>query len=413
MIWNVYSLLVLGFIALMYVVNTGLAILNLSYRHQPLPANVRDIYDQSKYQKSKAYFVENTWFSLVKNTVNFILLIALFVGGFFPWMADIAMAITAHPLVQTFVFFSILLILNTLLNLPFNYYKTFSIEARYGFNKMTKTLFFKDTMKNILLSTLLIAGIAVLLQVLLGWLGTNFVFGAWVALSLLLIILFALNTKVFIKLFNRLTPLPDGELKSAIVNLASKTGFQAKASYTMDASKRSSKLNAFFSGFGPIREIALFDTLIAKLKEAEILAVLAHEIGHAKHFDELRLVLQNILIFGLYAVVINLTVSNIDLANAFGFSGAFFGFGLIVFTILIEPLDFLLGIPVNYLSRRAEFAADHFEVKLGYQKAMLSALKTLVTENYGNLTPHPLQVLLTYSHPPMSLRLAAIEAIKR
>jgi STE24 endopeptidase len=260
---------------------------------------------------------------------------------------------------------------------------------------------------------LLIAGIAVLLQVLLGWLGTNFVFGAWIALSLLLIILFALNTKVFIKLFNRLTPLPDGDLKSAIISLATKTGFQAKAIYTMDASKRSSKLNAFFSGFGPIREIALFDTLIAKLKEAEILAVLAHEIGHAKHFDELRLVLQNILIFGLYAAVINLTVSNVDLANAFGFSGAFFGFGLIVFTILIEPLDFLLGIPVNYLSRRAEFAADRFAVKQGYQKAMLSALKTLVTENYGNLTPHPLQVLLTYSHPPMSLRLAAIEAIKR
>jgi STE24 endopeptidase len=413
MVWNVYSLLVLGFIALMYVVNTGLAILNLSYRYQPLPANVRDIYDQSKYQKSKAYFVENTWFSLVKNTVNFILLIALFVGGFFPWVADIALAITANPLAQTFVFFSILLILNTLLNGPFNYYKTFSIETRYGFNKMTKTLFFKDMFKNILLSALLISGIAVLLQALLGWLGTNFVFGAWIALSVVLVILFALNTKVFIKLFNRLTPLPDGDLKSAIVNLANKTGFKAKAIYTMDASKRSSKLNAFFSGFGPIREIALFDTLIAKLKQEEILAVLAHEIGHAKHFDELRLVLQNILIFGLYAIVINFTVSNGDLASAFGFSGAFFGFGLIVFTILIEPLDFLLGIPVNYLSRRAEFAADHFAVKQGYQKAMLSALKTLVTENYGNLTPHPLQVLLTYSHPPMSLRLAAIEAIKR
>jgi STE24 endopeptidase len=179
----------------------------------------------------------------------------------------------------------------------------------------------------------------------------------------------------------------------------------------MDASKRSSKLNAFFSGFGPIREIALFDTLINKLKEREILAVLAHEIGHAKHFDELRLLAQQTVVMGLYVWIMNIVVSDIALAQAFGFSAPFFAFGLILFSVLIEPLDFIIGLPQNYLSRRAEYAADAFAVKQGYQQEMLSALKVLVKENYSNLTPHPLQVLLTYSHPPMHQRIAAIEKL--
>jgi STE24 endopeptidase len=155
----------------------------------------------------------------------------------------------------------------------------------------------------------------------------------------------------------------------------------------------------------------LFDTLIAKLKEEEILAVLAHEIGHAKHFDEIRLIVQQIFVFGVYAFIINITVSNLDLATAFGFLAPSFAFGLLLFTILTEPLDFLLGIPTNYLSRKAEYAADAFAAQQGYKEAMLSALKVLVTENYGNLTPHPVQVLLTYSHPPMHQRLAAIEKL--
>jgi STE24 endopeptidase len=409
MIWNLNSGWVIGLMALMFLVNVTLSLLNLSYRDKPLPQNVKDIYDAKKYRKSKAYFVENTWFSIVRNTFSFILLIALFVGGFFPYIANIASDLTNNELLQTFFFFSMLLILNTIVNTPFNYYKTFSIETRYGFNKSTKKLFFTDILRNILVSTLLISGIGVLLQALYQTLGQGFVLGAWIALSILLIVLFMLNTKVFVKIFNKLTPLPEGSLKNSLVALANKTGFKAKAIYTMDASKRSSKLNAFFSGFGPIREIALFDTLIAKLKEKEILAVLAHEIGHAKHFDEIRMLLQQILVFGVYALIINLVVSSQSLATAFGFIGPFFGFGLILFTILIEPLDFLLGLPVNYLSRRAEYAADRFAVKQGYKLPMLSALKTLTTENYGNLTPHPLQVLLTYSHPPMSDRLAAIE----
>jgi STE24 endopeptidase len=237
------------------------------------------------------------------------------------------------------------------------------------------------------------------------------VFASWIALSCIQVLVLILNTKVFIKIFNKLTPLPEGSLKEAILALALKTGFKAKAIYSMDGSKRSSKLNAFFSGFGPTREIALFDTLLAKLNQRQILAVLAHEIGHAKHFDEIKILIEQILIFGVNAMALNLVIGNADIVSSFGFTGSFFAFSLILFTLLFEPFDFLLGLPTNWLSRKAEYAADAFAVRQGYKVEMLEALKVLVTENFANLTPHPLQVLLTYSHPPMSVRLAAIEKL--
>ena len=412
MIWNEWSGLIVGLMTLMYLVSAGLGILNLSYQRKPLPANVKEIYSKEKLHQSRAYFAENTLYSLVRSTFSYILMLALFVGGFFPFVGQLSAQITDNELIQTFLFLSILLILNTIVTLPFSYYKTFSIETRYGFNKSTRSLFFTDVLRNIVLSTVLMSGITVLLQALYLNLGAAFVFGSWIALSLLIVILFMLNTKVFIKIFNKLTPLPEGTLRNSIQALATKTGFKAKAIYTMDASKRSSKLNAFFSGFGPIREIALFDTLIAKLSEKQILAVLAHEIGHAKHFDEIRLIIQQILVFGVYALALDLLLGNAAIVTAFGFTGPFFAFSLILFGFITEPFDFLLGIPTNWLSRRAEYAADAFAVEQGYQEAMVGALKVLVKENFSNLTPHPLQVLLTYSHPPMHDRLAAIEALK-
>lgn len=411
MIWNGYSISIVGLMTLMYLVNAGLGLLNLSYQRKPLPANVKEIYSEDKLKLSRAYFSENTRFGLIRSTFSFLLMLGLFISGFFPFLAQITEQITNNELLQTFLFLTILLVLNTMISLPFNYYRTFSIETRYGFNKSTRKLFFGDAVRNILLSTILISGIAVVLHALYISLGDVFVFGSWIALSLIQVIVLILNTKVFIKIFNKLTPLPEGSLKDAIVSLASKTGFKAKAIYSMDGSKRSSKLNAFFSGFGPIREIALFDTLIAKLNQRQILAVLAHEIGHAKHFDEVKILIEQILIFGMNALALNLVLGNTDIVTSFGFIGSFFAFSLILFTFLIEPFDFLLGLPTNWLSRKAEFAADAFAVKQGYKDEMLQALKVLVTENFTNLNPHPLQVLLTYSHPPMSVRLAAIEKL--
>lgn len=411
MILNSWSGLILGLMTLMYVVNVALGLLNLSHQRKPLPENVKSIYSKDKLVLSRSYFAENTIFNLVKSTFNYILMIALFVSEFFPWMGQLSSQMTQNGLLQTFIFLTILLALSTIVSLPFNYYKTFSIETRYGFNKSTKSLFFKDALRNLLLSTILLSGIAVLLHALYDSLGQDFVMGSWIALSLFQILVFVLNTKVFLKIFNKLTPLPEGSLKNAIMSLALKTGFKAKAIYSMDGSKRSTKLNAFFSGFGPTRVIALFDTLISKLNERQILAVLSHEIGHAKHYDEIKLLVQQVLVFGVYALALNLVLSNPDIIASFGFTNPFFAFSLMLFNFLVEPFDFLLGLPSNWLSRKAEYAADAFAVKQGYKKEMLEALKVLVNENFSNLTPHPLQVYLTYSHPPMHDRLAAIEKL--
>jgi STE24 endopeptidase len=378
---------------------------------KPLPKNVALIYQSDQYKQSQLYKNENMFFSLVKSTFSTLLILGLFFSGVFPLLFQFITTLTSNEILQTFVFLATFILFNSLINIPFNYYRTFSIETRYGFNKTSKKLFISDSIRSTVLSVVIVSSLASLLHTLFLSVGDLFIPLTWLTLTILLILLFTLNTKVFIKIFNKLTPLPDGSLKSSIEQLATKTGFKAKAIYSMDASKRSSKLNAFFSGFGPIREIGLFDTLIAKLKEEEILAVLAHEIGHAKHFDELRLLFQQILIFGIYAFLIQVSVTNIDLANAFGFSTPFFAFSLILFTILVEPISLIISIPVNYLSRKAEYAADAYAVQQGYKDSMLSALKVLVTENFANLNPHPFNVLISYSHPPMHQRLAAIEKL--
>jgi STE24 endopeptidase len=245
MIFNTYSLLVAGLMSLMFLVNLVIAILNYRYRNTPLPKNVASIYSEEKYIKSKAYFSENTVFSIVKNSVSFVLFISLLIVGFFPWFMSILEMITSNKVLQTGLFFLILIASNTLLFSPFSYYRTFSIESRYGFNKSTKKLFFIDLLRSTILASVLFSSITMLLHYLFELLGSSFILGAWIALTVLLILLFMLNTKVFIKIFNKLTPLPDGSLKSSIEQLASKTGFKAKAIYSMDASKRSSKLNAF------------------------------------------------------------------------------------------------------------------------------------------------------------------------
>jgi STE24 endopeptidase len=238
-----------------------------------------------------------------------------------------------------------------------------------------------------------------------------FILSAWGALSLIMLIVFILNTKVFVKIFNKLTPLNDGPLKEKIEAMAGQVGFNVQAISVMDASKRSTKLNAFFSGLGKTREVVLFDTLMEKLKEDEILSVLAHELGHAVNKDVPRLLALQIAVFGLYAAIIGAILQSPQLALAFGLTGPHFGFSIVLFSILAEPLSLLLGFPMNYISRKAEYAADAFAAKLANPRAMMSALRTLAREDLANLNPHPLYVKIHYSHPPIPERLRAISEI--
>ena len=403
--------IVIGIILIMFVFNTAVSLLNYRQRKQPIPAIVQGVYDQGTYEKWLRYSMENLRLELVVHTLSTLVMLVLLLAGAFGWLERLSNSWFEHPILRTLAFLGVYVIFSILFALPFEYYGTFVIEEKYGFNKSTRRTFFLDQLKSLLLMAVLGGGLVAGLQALYLnfterlWL---FILLAWVCAAVIMTVLFTLN-KLFVKLFNKLTPLPEGTLKTRIQTLAASTGFKVSAISVMDASRRSTKLNAFFSGLGRTREVVLFDTLIEKMSEDEINAVLAHELGHAVHKDVPRMLLQQIILFGAYLALFGLIAGSAGLPQAFGLSGAHFGFSLLLFSILISPLDLLLDIPLNFLSRKAEYAADAFSGVHADRVSIKSALIRLAQENLSNLNPHPLYVLLHYSHPTLAERLKAIE----
>jgi len=408
------SFAILALIAFMFFVDLAISLVNYSRRSQPIPANARDIYDQEKYTQWLNYSMDTLRHEVVVKTATTAILLALLGLGVFGRLQVWTDQWFSHPILQTLAFLFVFMLVSMLISLPFDYYATFVIEAKYGFNKSTRKTFFLDLLKNLLLMLLLGGAIVAALNALYLFFADRlwlFILSAWALLSVVMVVIFILNTKVFVKIFNKLTPLPEDDLKADIHTMAGKVGFNVNAIWIMDASKRSTKLNAFFSGLGKTREVVLFDTLVQKLGKKEVLSVLAHELGHAVHNDVPRLLGIQIAIFGIYAAVIGAILQSPALAQGFGLAGPHFGFSLVLFGVLIAPLDLLLGIPLNYISRRAEFAADAFAARLAGKEATTSAFKTLAQENLANLNPHPLYVWIHYSHPPIPERLRAISEV--
>ncbi len=406
--------LIILLIASLYLLDLWLTWLNYQRRNLPIPENARDIYDEDQYKKWLNYSMETNRFGVISKTVSTALLLVLLRLGFFGWLESLTNQWFSHPILQTLAFLGVFTLLSMLVDLPFSYYATFVIEEKFGFNKTTHKTFIIDLFKGLLLTALLGGGLIAGLQALyLRFIDqiSFFVLGAWLLLSVVMVVIFVLNTKVFVKIFNKLSPLPDGELKERIHALAQEVGFNVNALWVMDASKRSTKLNAFFSGLGKTREVVLFDTLVEKMDEDEVLTVLAHELGHATHKDVPRMLGMQIALFGVYAAIIGAILQSDALARAFGLAGVHFGFAFILFSILTSPLELLLGIPINYISRKAEYAADAFAVRLNGKDPARSAFKTLAQENLSNLNPHPLYVRFYYSHPPIPERLSAIDAL--
>jgi STE24 endopeptidase len=404
------KIVVLGIVVVMFLVNLVVSLMNYRHRDQPIPGIVEGVYDQATYNKWLKYSMETLRFELITKSISTVLMVVLLFSGAFGWLERVANSWFGHEIMRTIAFLGIyMLFFNVLVNLPLEYYATFVIEEKYGFNKSTRKTFFLDQLKNLLLIVLLggglLAGLQALYQVFMDriWL---FILLAWVGMSFVTVLLFFLN-KFFVKIFNKLTPLPDGTLKTSIESLASKVGFKVTAISVMDASRRSTKLNAFFTGLGRTRQVVLYDTLIEKMTEDEIVAVLAHELGHAVHKDVPKMLLRQIFVFATYLVLFGLVVQNSAMAQTFGLSGTHFGFSLLLFSILISPLDLLLDFPSNYLSRKAEYAADSFSAQRSNRSHIMSALVRLAQENLSNLNPHPLYVLFHYNHPPLAARLNA------
>jgi STE24 endopeptidase len=409
---STYFYLVIGLILTMFVFELIVSILNYRYKNQPIPENVQGLYNDEKYVKWLAYSMANFKFGLVSNTLSTLLMLVLLIMGVFGTIESVTIELTSSTLLQTLFFLFAYFLLTFLIGIPLSYYRVFKIEEAFGFNKMTKKLFVKDKIKNLVLTLVFGGGIISLLFVIFDAFKENiwtFILGAYIVIVIVMLILFLFNG-VFVRLFNKLTLLEEGSLKTKIDALASQLGFEVKRIYVMDGSKRSTKLNAFFSGLGKTKEVVLFDTLIEKSTEDQILAVLAHELGHATHKDTLKLLVQQLFVIGIYVSVLGFILSTLELHTAFQLSNVHFGFSIILMAILLSPINTLIGLVSNYISRAFEYKADAFAAKHTSKEAMISALKVLVVENFANLTPHPLYVKLYYSHPPISQRIASVLA---
>ncbi|MFA6801197.1 MAG: M48 family metallopeptidase [Acholeplasmataceae bacterium] len=405
--------LILSLLSGMFIIKLVIDILNYKHSIQKVPKNTEHIYDEEAYQKWLNYNRDQMKFSLISKSFNFVVLMLFFIFKIFGVMEALTIDLSGSIYIQTLLFMGIYFILSNILSIPFEYYSTFVIEERHGFNKSTKKTFWIDQLKEFILGAVLFGALIFGLQALYItfvdqiWI---FILLTWIALSVIMIIMFILNVKVFVKLFNKLTPLEDGTLKTKIDELAKNLGFEIDKISVMDASKRSTKLNAFFSGLGKHRDVVLYDTLIDKMGEDEILAVLGHELSHALNKDTTKMLFQQIVVFGIFAVIIGGILNWTNMYTAFGLSGIHFGFTIILFSVLAEPLNLLLGLPTNYMSRVAEYRADRFGAKHVSKESMIHALEVLAKENFSNLNPHPLYVVLYYNHPTISQRIDSILA---
>jgi STE24 endopeptidase len=401
------NILTITIILATFAFDMWLSILNYNHRTQPIPDNVKDIYDTESYSRWLNYTMENFRLGMIAKVLSTIIIVALLIFGFFPVLNRFSLTVSANPIIRTLIFVGIYMILNSLIDIPFSYIKNFKIEEKYGFNKTTKKTFVLDLLKSLIM--MIVLGGSVLYVLLSLYLNSeNFILYTWLFLVTIMIFINILYTKVFIKIFNKLTPLPDGELKDKIMEFAQKTGTSIKSISVMDASRRTKKLNAFFSGFGKFKSIVLYDNLIEKMSSDEIVAVLAHEIGHGKHMDTLRNLLMALIQMGIMLYFLQLFLSWEALSISFGFETVNIGFGLILFSVFLSPIDILLDVPLSAISRWAEYRADGYAKENGYKEAMITALKRLAQENFANLTPHPLMVKMTYSHPPISQRIQAL-----
>jgi STE24 endopeptidase len=409
---NPYLALVLFILVGHYFLDWVIARLNLTRLDPELPTEFVGFYNQEKYARSQNYTRERTRFGLFQNSVEIVVTLIFILSGGFNLVDRLARSTDFGPILTGIVFLFALVFLSELLSLPFSIYSTFVIEARYGFNKTTIKTFILDLLKGLLL--LIVIGTPLLALVL--WL-----FGAamkaawlvvWIAITILQLFMTYLAPVIVMPWFNRFTPLEAGELRNKIEAHAREQGFKLKGVFKMDGSRRSSKTNAFFTGLGRYRRIVLFDTLIEKHSPDELLAILAHEMGHYKLGHIPKMMIASIAQTGLLLWLLSFMVQNAGLFAAFEMEHVSIYASLVFFGFLYSPISMVLSIAANYMSRRHEFAADCYSVQTTRQlDAFIAALKRLSVDNLSNLTPHPLKVFLEYSHPPVLQRIKALERL--
>ena len=383
--------------------------LNTTRWSDDLPKELEGIYDAEKYAKSQKYERTKYKFSWISGWISFLLMLFVLVLGGFGWLDNFWRGYFENPIILALVFFWSITVLQTLITIPFSYYWTFVIEEQFGFNKMTKQLFFTDLLKGLLLSSV-IWGVLIALIVwiyLLVW--PSFWIYAWVLATAVSLFFMIFYSSLIVPLFNKQTPLEEWKLRDAIEGFAEKVGFTGTDIYVIDGSKRSSKANAYFSGFGPKKRIVLFDTLIKDLSIDELVAVLAHEIGHYKKKHTVQMFAMSIVQTGLILYIFSLALWIPEVSFALGGNIQSFHLWAVAFGILFTPLSILFGMLSSVFSRKNEYEADAYARENFSWEHLKNALIKLSQNNLSNLQPHPWYEFFYYSHPTVLKRLAALE----
>ena len=392
-----------------YIFELVLDVVNLNYGKKPLPKAAEGIYEEDKYEKSMEYQRVQTRFGFLSGGISFIASFAFLALGGFGWLDGMLQPYFSNGIIRALVFFGALFVASDVLSIPFQWFGTFVIEERFGFNKSTPKIFITDKLKGYLLGALLGGGLLYLLMLLLNNLGVQFWWVFWIAITVFTIFMNMFYTTLIMPLFNKLTPLEDGDLRKAIETYSNRVGFPLTNIFVIDGSKRSSKANAFFSGFGKKKKVVLYDTLIENHTTEELVAVFAHEVGHYKKKHIIQSLISSVLQTGVMLFIMSLLIFSEKLSLALGADSLQLHVNLIAFAMLYTPISFVTGIISNVVSRKNEFEADHYAIETTNNVDLPLALKKLSVDNLSNLQPHPTYVFFHYSHPPLLTRLAAMQ----
>ncbi len=406
---NILLIVILSIIIFGAIWDFFLGELNRRSWSSKVPDKLTDVYPDEKFQQQKKYRIINYKFGLLSSAFSLLLIVIVLWFNGFAYLDSLIKGFSHNQYWQHLLFFGVIGLVSTLLSIPFSIFDTFVIEEKFGFNKTTPLTFITDILKSLFLGAL-IGGLLLFIVIwFFNWAGSYFWLYAWVVLAIFLVGISKFYTTIILPVFNKQTPLENGELRSSIEEMSSKAGFNLDNVFVMDGSKRSTKANAFFSGFGKNKRIVLYDTLINDLKKDEIVAVLAHEIGHYKLKHVIRGTLLGVGQAGVTLFLLGWFVNHPAISNALGVAVPSFHIGLLGFGLLYTPVSAILGLGMTILSRKQEYEADAFASKYADAIALQSALKKLSASSLSNPTPHPWFVFFNYSHPPLLKRLEALD----
>lgn len=400
--------IVIALILLDYAIDALLIYLNNKAATQPIPPLLEGLYDTEKYNKQQAYSRINRKVSLISGTIFTLFSLFMFAGGGIAWLDKATHSLTHSTLLVSILFLIFYSLISSLIDLPIRIYSTFVIEQRFGFNKVTPKLFITDRIKSLLLSLVMNGALFTAIILIYQALPEYFWLLGWGVVMLFSLCINFFYSEWIVPLFNKQTPLPEGDLRNAIEQFAQKANFPLGGIYVIDGSKRSTKANAYFTGFGKKKRIVLYDTLINMLSTEEIVAVLAHEAGHNHYKHTLKNFCSSTLVSLLMFYLLGLCLKYDAVAQAAGCSMASFHVNFTIFGVLYTPISLLLEIVRNIQSRHHEFQADNYVWKHGYAPHLISGLKKLSAQSLANLTPHPFYVFMRYSHPTLNQRIQAV-----